>query len=291
MNLKKIIRQAIDLHVHIGPEIIPRKFTLAELIKDQRGKIKAIGVKNHFFPTVAMASRGAFKSLSPRIIFSVALNQYVGGFNDKIITAVAELSQRPIIVWFPTISAANILRKQKYEIPPEWSKGKLKIKNQRLEGYSICHDQRLKPEVLSVLKAIKNYNAILATGHISSQESQILVRRAVQLGIKRIIVTHPIYQKINMSLGLQKELADRGAYIEQCYSMYSIDKIPISKIARQIKVIGADRCILSSDMGQVFSKSPDQALLDFTHLLIQEGITLREIKTMLVSNPAKLISR
>ena len=54
MDYRKILQQAIDLHIHIGPEIIPRKFTLPELVDYEKGKLRGVGVKNHFFPTIAM---------------------------------------------------------------------------------------------------------------------------------------------------------------------------------------------------------------------------------------------
>jgi len=34
-----------------------------------------------------------------------------------------------------------------------------------------------------------------------------------------------------MPIDVQKELAGMGALIEHCYSMHSIDKIPMNKIA------------------------------------------------------------
>ena len=138
--------------------------------------------------------------------------------------------------------------------------------------------------------AIKDVDAILATGHIPWEESRELINIAVQkFKIKKTIITHPIYQKINMPLEVQKELAKTGALIEHCFSMYSIDKIPIAKIAEQIKYVGAENCILSSDVGQSFSKSPSEALLEFISLLSQNNVTEKELVTMLVDNPNKII--
>ena len=112
---------------------------------------------------------------------------------------------------------------------------------------------------------------------------------AEKVGIEKIIITHPIYQKIDMPIKIQKELAKLGALVEHCYSMYSIDKIPMDRIACQMKDVGADNCILSSDVGQTFSKSPSEALTDFISLLEQEGITENEIKAILIKNPARLV--
>jgi len=293
MSNKEILKEAIDLHVHVGPEIIPRRYNLTRLIKSEKGKIRGVGIKNHFFPTKAM-DRNENGGLL--IIDSVTLNNYLGGFNNNAIKASAGLSGFPIIVWFPTINARQFLKTAKYEIPEEWigQKNRKKIKlcpAKEIKGLTVFNEtKKISEEVKKVLKTIKEYKAILATGHISWQETDELVKWAIErTGIKKTIITHPLYQKIDMPLEKQKELAEMGALIEFCYSTYSIDKIPISKIAEQIKYLGAKKCILTSDIGQVFSKSPSQALLDFMILLEKEGISKKELKVMLVDNPNWLL--
>jgi len=291
MDYKKIIRQAIDLHVHIGPEIIPRKYqNVEELIKDQKGKIGGVGIKNHFFPAIS-----SVKNKKIKIINSVTLNNYQGGFNSEVARACAEISDSPITVWFPTISADNFLEKQEYELDKKWIDPKLRNKSslkkaEEVKGLNIFDKSgKIKNEVIRVLKIIKKYNAILATGHISWQESFELVKKAKEIGIEKIIITHPIYQKIDMPIERQKRLTETGAYIEQCYSMYSIDKIAIKKIAEQIKYLESKNCIISSDVGQVFSKAPSEALKDFIVLLEKEGLEEKDFKKMLIDNPEKLI--
>jgi len=71
--------------------------------------------------------------------------------------------------------------------------------------------------------------------------------------------------------------------------MYLIDNIPIKEIARQIKSVGAAKCIISSDIGQVNSPSPSAGLQDFCRLLLEEGITKEELKVMGETNPRKLL--
>lgn len=295
MDYQEILQQAIDLHIHIGPEIIPRKFTLSELVDYERGKLKGVGVKNHFFPTVAMM-KPSIQDEVPFVINSVVLNHYVGGFNPHIVRASAELSEKPIIVWFSTLHTEKFLRSQKFEISEEWidpkMRGKLKLRStEKIKALSIFDgDKKISKEVENVLHVIKENGAILATGHLSWQESHALVNFAVgKIGIEKIIVTHPIYQKIDMPIDIQKELAKLGALMEHCYSMYSIDKVPMDKITQQIKEVGSQNCILSSDVGQTFSKSPSESLTDFISLLKQEGIAEDEIKIMLIENPAELV--
>lgn len=296
MNFKKIIEKSIDLHVHIGPEIIPRKFDLEKIINYEKNKIYGLGIKNHFFPTIAAKKVDLIKN-NPLIIHSVTLNNYLGGFNPEAIKASAELSDNRIIVWFPTLNAKRFLLNQKHEIPSEWINQKKGRKialcpSGIIKGLTVFNqnDRQISTEVLEVLQAVKKYDAILATGHISWQESSELVKMAKQkFKIKRVIITHPIYQRINMPLNIQKKLAIMGAFIEHSYSMNTIDKILISKIAKQIKYVGSENCILTSDVGQKFNPSPSEALNIFANLLFKNGITQNEIEKMLIHNPKKLV--
>lgn len=287
--MKDVIKQATDMHVHIGPEIIPRKFTAEELAKAEEGKLKGIALKSHFFSTVPFAKQ-IEKKYNIKLIGSITLNNYVGGMNANAVRASAELGGR-IIVWFPTINAENFLKSSEYEIRPEWVNNKdFKPRlSKDVSPVKIIENNQLTKETIEVLNVIKGYDCILATGHISSQEAEMLVKKAKEIGIKRIIVTHPIYQLIDMPVEKQKELADLGAYLEMCVSMYTIDKIPIEKIVEQIKFVGAKRVILSSDVGQTFSKNSSEALEDFSNLLLSKGITEDEIKQMLINSPNKLI--
>ena len=295
MDYKKLLQRAIDLHVHIGPEIVPRKFSLPNLLKIEKNKLKGIAIKNHFFPTVAMNNKKTFNHKDPFIINSVTLNNYLGGFNTDIIRASAELSLHPIIVWFPTMHTNCFLKGQKFEIAEEWIDPKLRKKMKLQPAKNIKRltildrHNRIKNQVIKVLKTIKQYNAILATGHLSWKESRKLAKHAAKIGIKKIIVTHPIYHKINMPIETQKELVNLGAYIEHCFTMHSIDKISIKRIANQIQEVGAENCILSSDVGQTFSPGPSEALEKFIQMLKRERITEKEIEAMLVISPNKLM--
>lgn len=289
MNYEKILKNTIDLHVHVGPEIIPRKFDIRGLVALERGKLRGAAVKNHFFPTFIPS---ADQSKDFLVVSSVVLNIFQGGFNPDIIKAVRISTDSPMIVWFPTISASSLLKDNNSIIPQEWL-GDKKVANNFLssQGLNIWGSVKgiVSREVISVLKTIKNCGAILATGHLSWQESVKLVDEAKRIGVKKIIITHPIYQKIAMPISVQKKLAAGGCFIECCYSMYSIDNIPIELITKQIKTIGAKRCILSSDVGQKFSLSPSDALRDFMFLLNKNGITKDELYQMLVVNPDYLV--
>lgn len=293
MAYDELIRKAIDLHVHVGPEVIPRTYTADTLARAEKGKLRGAAMKNHFFPVTPQTreERGGFLALP-----SVTLNRFVGGFNADAVRASAELAPGPVMVWFPTVHAENFLKNSEFELPPEWidpvRKGSVRARRSgEVRGLSVFDGEgKLRKEVREVLEAIKEHGCILATGHIAWQETVALVRAARrEFGIDRIIVTHPIYTRIAMPVEVQKELVREGAFMEACYSMYSIDTIPIADIAREIKEVGAEGYVISSDVGQTFSPSPSEALARFAELLSKEGVSDAELEKMLVDNPSELV--
>lgn len=288
-EIKNIIQQAWDLHVHVGPEMIPRKYTTESLLKREKGKIRGMALKNHFFSTVPFIAEQPEADV--KLVGSVALNTFTGGLNPNAVYAAGTVARRPFIVWFPTVSARQFLTNSEWEVAPEWI-GNATIPCRRaedVESISILEGSSLTKETFQVLEAIQSSNAILATGHLSWQESTILIREAARMGITKIIATHCIYQKIAMPVEIQKKIISYGARIEHCFSMYSIDKIPIARIVSEIRAVGADNCILSSDVGQTFSPGPSEALEQFSELLIGTGMPVNELATMLITNPESLV--
>ena len=209
----------------------------------------------------------------------------------EAIRAAASISDGPIIVWFPTISAQNFLAKSEYEVRPEWVQGSSyqPRSSRQTKGISLTRGGGLTEEVRGVLETIKELDLVLATGHVSWEEAERLVVESRKMGIQRMVITHPIYQLIDMPLPVQKRLANRGAFIEVCYSMFSIDDIPLKKIAEQIKSVGPQSCILGSDVGQLASPGPSESLLRFLTLLSQEGLDEDDFYRMLVTNPRSLV--
>lgn len=289
-NIPSIIRRAYDLHVHIGPEIIPRKYTVATLIKNQQGKLAGMALKNHFFPTTPFIANMPNTSL--KCIGSIVLNSFVGGLNADAIYSTSTLSTSRFIVWFPTVSAKRFLDTSVWEIAPEWVK-KQSFRSRKASTVTSIQvfdsKGKLSTRCMEVLKAIKETKAILATGHISWKESYALISQANTMGINNIIITHPIYQRIAMPIEMQIQLVQYGAKVEICWSMWKIDKIPIATIANEIRSVGAKNCILSSDSGQSYSPPPNVALSEFCEALLDYGITQNELFTMLVANPKKLL--
>ena len=90
-----------------------------------------------------------------------------------------------------------------------------------------------------------------------------------------------------------KQLADLGIYVgTYCQpmipSLYQPVADPMETIST-IKAIGAERCIIGSDFGQVLHMDSIDGMRVFIRALLAFGIKESEVKVMLQDNPAKLM--
>jgi hypothetical protein len=272
-----ILKDAIDLHVHATPDVINRKLDVVELAeRTRKAGMRGVLIKSHEIPTAGLAwiLRKVVEGVG--IFGSLTLNlQCTGGINPEAVKTAVKLGAKEI--WMPTKSSSHHLMhegKHEYGIKIVGSGGKL------LE------------EVEEVLSIIADAEIILGTGHLSIDESVCLIDAARSVGIKKILVTHPDSSIINMSVETQKELSKKKeVFMEHCY--FPVTKlggsIPIGKIAKNVKAVGAEKCVLASDLGQVGNPYPDEGLTQFAEEMIREGLPENEVKKMIVENPKKLL--
>ena len=299
-DITELLAKSYDMHFHIGPDILPRKYNAEELVKAEEGRIAGVAFKAHSFPTIT-AINAAKKNVesSVQLIGSLTLNYFMGGFNASAIYASAVMSKKyPIIVWFPTVHAENHLRKNKskFEFPPEWVKDPSFVARKKTELRAIKvtdWNNKLFEKCERVLKMMQKMDCILATGHLSWKESEVLATEALDMGLP-VIITHPMQRDIKMPLKVQKKLADKGAFIEYCYIMY-LDRdhpgdYPPEEQVRCMREIGADRVLLTSDGGQVRNPGPSECLHEYVRLLHKNGLEEREFHQMLVKNPKHILS-
>jgi predicted TIM-barrel fold metal-dependent hydrolase len=82
-----------------------------------------------------------------------------------------------------------------------------------------------------------------------------------------------------------------GVFIEHCYHCC----LPLfgayrpEKYVKAIRLIGANRTILSTDFGQITDTSPAEGMRQCIATMLQLGISEEEITLMVKQNPAKLL--
>ncbi|MER2295278.1 MAG: DUF6282 family protein [Desemzia incerta] len=293
--MKNILQGAYDLHVHSGPDIMPRKFDdleLAQRIKDSG--MAGYAMKSHYFNT---AQRGSLvNKLIPECdaVGAIALNQSVGGINSIAVEMAARSGAK--IVWFPTTDSENeishVMNGDPNKKLPYWAKivNELKEENVEIPTINVLKDGELTQETLDVIDTIAKYNIILATGHLSHEETFAVVKEAKKRGVNKIIITHVDFPTTFYSIEDQKKLAEYGAYMEHCYVTWKSNKVDFSETVEQIRALTPEHVILATDLGQSTNPYPDEGLLEFAEKLMAEGFTEEDIRTMIVDNPTKLLA-
>lgn len=292
MEICELLRDAYDLHVHTGPDVMPRKLDDLEMAERlQKVGMKGYAIKSHYFCSAERARlvNKLFPGLN--VIGSISLNSAVGGLNPMTVEMAARDGAR--IVWMPTFDSLNEqehILAQPPEKRPHWARLKLELlgRGWEKEGLSILENGKLKPAVTNILDIVAQYNIVLATGHLDKQEIFSLVK-AAKLHKVKLVVTHPDFPTINLSKEEQKELSSLGAYMEYCFTTPHTGKTTWQAVYQAIKLVGAEKCILSTDLGQPSGLYPDEGLKLFVTNLLSNNFSAAEVRKMVVENPALLV--
>jgi hypothetical protein len=291
--LNPLLKNAYDLHVHSAPDVMPRKMDDIEMA--QRiiaAGMKGYAIKSHYFCTAERAT--LIRKMYPgcNTIGTISLNNAVGGINPTAVEMAGRAGVK--LVWFPTVDSQNE-QNLLGTIPPEKRGYWAKIQDQmRAEGVTstpiyMLENGKLKKEVFGVIDAIARYNMILATGHITKEETFALVKAAKERKVKRILITHVTFPSTIYSIEEQKELLKFANFVEHCYTSLSTGKIPWNTVYEQIRAIGPERVVLTTDLGQPTALYPDEGVADFAKRLLENGFSEADFRTMFVKNPASLV--
>lgn len=288
-----------DLHLHTGPEVIPRKYDAIHAGQSlrQEGLAGAV-LKSHYYSTVPFVQM-AWERGYRNVWGSVTLNHYVGGLNPFALRGSLEMRQAGQsllkVVWMPTVHAAAHLRVrqadgEQYDVPPEWTGGLITgTPVDQVPPISVTA-AGVQEDLKEILRIIADNGLILATGHISKEEVFHLVPLARSMGVEKIILTHPAYETTKLSVADMLQLtALGGVYAEQSYALMPIDHLTPGDIAAYIRGVGAQHTILSTDLGQRGRMSSGEGMALFLSLMEAEGISRADLVTMAQKNPAKLL--
>ncbi len=108
-----------------------------------------------------------------------------------------------------------------------------------------------------------------------------------------MIVTHASESVPNMTIEDQRRCVELGAWIEHSFLAVTPccpGNIPLETVAEQIRAVGIDHCILSSDFGQVPNGPPIPAFGEHLEKIHALSFTEREIRRMIVDNPHKILN-
>lgn len=284
----EVLKGGIDTHVHTAPSIIERKLDDLEMaVQAKKAGMQGVVLKAHEGCSCSRAAL-AQKITGINVFGGLCLNASVGGLNPEAVETSLKMGAK--IIWMPTLSAHT---HRHFFSSPEGARLGFSLKGSG-EGIKIIDENgKLKDPVYQILELIKQYDAVVATGHISIDEAQKLVDVAIkEMAIDKIIFNHPDINFLKVPLPVQKELARKGVYIEKCsVCLYPPWLVYTAKSAALlIKEIGVEQCILSSDLGQLENPFPVDGMRSFLEDLIESGLSETDIRTMWVDNPNALLS-
>lgn len=277
--LPEEMQGAVDLHVHSAPDVVERRYNDLELAQEsKRAGMSAILIKSHQNSTVERAWLVSRVVPGIEVRGGLVLNETVGGFNLAAVQLALQLGAKEI--WMPTMSARNHMLHT----------GKIRSCE---EGGLTAMDPAggLKPEVESILMAVSKSDCILGTGHLSPEEGFAVIGRALQLGVKKILVTHPEWAPTFYPNQMQRELAARGVMFERCFvsTTHRCGHTPFETIESAIADAGVPSTILASDLGQPDTPPPVEGFRVFSERLRAAGFSPEQIRAMAVENPRRLM--
>jgi hypothetical protein len=285
MKPYELLEGSIDLHIHAGPDLFPRELDEADVAQQaEEIGMNAVLFKSHFTTNADRIYMLRKRFEKTGLHSSVVLNKSVGGVNPEAVFAALNLGA--VRVEMPTVDAKQHIQKLGRTYP--WSK----IQLPETEGITILDGEgRLVPEVTQVAELVAAHDAILATGHHTIPEIYALIEEAARVGVKKILVTHADLDVVSIPKEDQRRMAEMGATIEHSFTSctHLRQRLDPRLIVEAIDYVGAERCIMSSDMGQPVNPIPREGFRMFVKTMLHLGVSQGEVDTMIRENPARLL--
>jgi microsomal dipeptidase-like Zn-dependent dipeptidase len=168
-------------------------------------------------------------------------------------------------------------------------------------GLVVAPNGQVTPEMEAILKIIARENLVLATGHVHPEEIIAVVKRAKELGVRNVVVTHGLTNVPGLTMAQAKQVTEMGAVIEVCFLQFLAGpnaplpflthwtQVNAKQVAQAAKEFGAQSVLISSDLGQTGNMVHPDGIEAAIAAMKKEGISDADIDTMLRKNPARLL--
>jgi hypothetical protein len=317
---RDLLKGAIDIHVHAGPHIFssPRRVDPVEAAIEARDA----GMRAIVYMDVFEMSNGTSWIVN-RVVKDfetfggLIMNTAYGGMNPRAVKTALYYGTGAKFVSFGAHSTYFQASREGHIVDGKFvplSELYPSFKTEELDRcIRIPLDEAPDPQLDEILRLIADHpHVYLNTGHISVQEAIRLIELCGQYGIKKILVASSVTKIATMEE--LRWMASKGAFIEYTLAAYThttpipkthyyvereymsidegMDTAPdggVKKVAEQIKELGAKYCILGSDFGVYTLPTPVEGMREFVACMLDLGISADEIRTMIKTNPERLL--
>ena len=221
------------------------------------------------------------------IFGGIVLNKAVGGVNPDAVEWMHRVyGGRGKVVWLPTFEADKHVKT---------------LSKPDAVGLVVAPNGQVTPEMEAILKIIARENLVLATGHVHPEEIIAVVKRAKELGVRNMVVTHGLTNVPGLTMAQAKQVTEMGAVIEVCFLQFLAGpnaplpflthwtQVNAKQVAQAAKEFGAQSVLISSDLGQTGNMVHPDGIEAAIAAMKKEGISDADIDTMLRKNPARLL--
>ncbi len=278
---------AIDSHLHIYPDYVPRAIDIIELaIECSKAKMRAIVCKDHFFTNVGQAWGAQW--VVDEMVRKGELQQACKVLGTHIFAWSHHPDQVNLIRKYPNLGAVFFSTMTAHggcgpDLPITDDKG------------------RLLPEVKKCIDLCGEYKIPIMTGHKVYAQVLPMVQEAHEVGA-HILVTHAgghtfggksTVLAMAGTVEQAKALGRLGAYLEVngngCIPNMMWPYVDPNDALDWIKAVGAEYIVANTDFGQPTCPTPVEGFRLFIRAMLHFGLSKEEIKTMIQSNPAKYL--
>lgn len=291
-EVEELFRGAVDLHVHPGPSPLPRRVSIHHVATAAAEVgFRGMVVKSHHASmqtdVLALKAAGAVPG-DFELVSGVALNRTVGGVNPYAVELFLKLGAR--VVWMPTVASRAHYAHEHDSSQTRFPQTAIELREH--EPIPVVDEAgRALPEVREVMELIAEQQAILNFGHLAADDIDVLIRTAREVGIERMVVSHPSFI-IGGSPERAREWANQGAYIEHCLSLLTsrrVKRMDLEGLLGFIRTVGPSSSVISSDLGQRGNPLPLTAYRVIVPQLIDAGVEVGDLARMMQTNPAGLL--
>jgi Family of unknown function (DUF6282) len=290
---RELVRGGVDVHVHIAPDVVERRIddvTLARRCEEVG--LAGFILKSHYTSTAERAAvvRGVVPGIAT--LGAIVLNRAIGGMNPLAVEIAAREGAR--VVWMPTTDSTaereHLARQPPGANLPVWAKVQAEFSARGIESppVPVVDGGGLRAETHVVLDVIAEHGMVLATGHLGRDELFPVVAAARHAGVREVVVTHPDFPAQDLSIDEQLELAEMGAWIERCLTTPYTGKCSWEQWLEGTRAVGAERTLLSSDLGQIQNPPVEDGLALMADRLLEAGFGEDEVRTMAVENTRRV---
>src|SRR4051812_23549023 len=280
VEARQLLEGAVDTHVHSAPDLVERKLDDLELVRQARERgMAGLVLKNHFFTTTLRARLVASQVPGIEVIASIVLNQSMGGINPWAVEAAGRGGAK--VVWMPTAHSENQLKHESAPgVAPPPAAMHLPGRSAVVQVFE--EDGSLTADTEVVLEIIRDRGMVLATGHLTPDEVDRLTARALEIGVGKLVSTHPDLPGISMPIELQKKLAERGVFFERTFNVTQAryNTLTVAGLAARIRDVGPASTIMATDFGQPDSPFPADGLESYIAGMLENGLSEDEVRQM-----------